>query len=66
MPMVMMRVRVVLVGVSDRFVMMPVAVCGSCRDRPIVLVPMMKIMFVLMLVIHCFVAMHVGVMLGEM
>ena len=61
----MVRVGVVLVGVRDRFVAMPVAVPSSGSDRHVVLVMMVHVVLVLVFVIHCLVGMHVDVMLGE-
>ena len=61
----MMRVWIVLVGVSHRVVMMQMAMPSSGRNRRFVLVVMVHIVFVLVFVIHRLVGMRVGVTLGE-
>ena len=63
-----MRVGVMIVRVSNRFVPMPVAVPGSWSDGRVVLVRMVQVVFVfvLVLVLHRLVGMPVDVMLGKM
>jgi len=61
-----MRVGVMIVRVSNRFVPMPVAVPGSWSDGRVVLVRMVQVVFVFVLVLHRLVGMPVDVMLGKM
>ena len=66
MRMAVMRVGVMIVGMSDRFVPMPVAVPHSRSDGRFMLGCMVHVVFVLVLVLHRLVGMPVDVMLGKM